>query len=61
MQPTRTASYPAAVLLQGTYVLAVFSEDGQAQAALPGGAQPSLTETTPVPTTTTTRQTTTAK
>lgn len=67
MQPTRTASYPAAVLLQGTFVPTGLEQealaDGQARQALPGGREPALTETTPVPTPTRTpaRTTTTAK
>ena len=64
MQPSRAASYPAAVLLQGTYVPAVFSAEAEAQGALEGGAgrgalpggrrdAPALPENEPVPATTT--------
>jgi HK97 family phage major capsid protein len=69
MQPSRAASYPAAVLLQGTYTPAVLSAEAEEAAALeggqrgalPGGRQdaPALPENEPVPTTTTRERETT--
>jgi HK97 family phage major capsid protein len=55
MQPTRTAAYPAAQLLQGTFVPTMAELGGELPAgatrALPGDQQPQLTEEQPVPAT----------
>jgi HK97 family phage major capsid protein len=64
MQPTRTASYPAAQLLQGTFVPGLLEQQaltGGRAGALPGGREPALTEEQPVPTPSRTTRTTAAE